>query len=163
MGAPKISVTDTSRNAQDKIKAISVNYLQLLIDCANDEAVKQDFLNNRHHYLNEKVGMRIPESVAIELDYEHKRHPEIYVKAENGTVFVGEGNLAIEVINELASGEKIANNLKMKEQAEVEVRIDRALQKSRVVVNLPFFDVKNDLLGVVKFNDDSEIVLSTSC
>ncbi len=150
MDAPGIEVTE-SKAIDETIKSIYLNYMQLMIDCANDETVKEDFLNNTHYYLNEKVGMKIPDSVQIELDYDKLQWAEVYIKTEEGKIFVGEGKLALSVVADLTSEDKInelsksERRVELKEQANVEVKIDEALKKSKVVVRLPFFDTHKSI------------------
>ena len=132
-----------------------------LIECAKDETTREKFFENPHYYLNEKVGMKIPEEVQVLLDAQKLTWPEIYIKIEDEKIYVGEGRLAIEVIDELTSGSKIDEKTKLTEQAEVDVIVHEALKNSQVVVKLPFYDARSDVLGEVKFADDTEIILTT--
>lgn len=151
-----------SKAIDEKIRLICVNYWQLMIDCANDESKREDFMENPRPFLN-KVGMTIPDGVKILLDNVNPGWPTIYIKTTDEKIMVGEGKLGVHIIDELKSGQKIDERMKLTEQAEVDVNVNEELKNCDVVVKLPFMDAKVDLLGEFKFSDDSEIILSSCC
>ena len=70
-------VASESKAIDEKIKSISVNYLQLMLDCAKDETLREKFLKSPGPYLNERVGMKIPESVKVIPDTKKLQWPVI--------------------------------------------------------------------------------------
>ncbi|MCP4458884.1 MAG: hypothetical protein GY816_12810, partial [Cytophagales bacterium] len=138
---------------------ICVNYLQLQLDCDEDEKFREEFFNYPHYYLNVKVGMTIPKDVAILFDTTGTS-PSVCVMTDDGDHYeVIEGQCSLEIIADLKSGDKIDEIVKTKKSKEVDVYLPEHLKGSKTVVKLPFLDVRADMLGEIKF-EDSEIILT---
>ncbi len=160
METPIIGIKD-SKVVDEKIKNICVNFMKLMLDCMEDEKLREDFTKNTHDYLNNKVGMKIPKEVGIILDVKGARWPAIYVKEPDGDrIAIKEGAMGIEVTADLVSGIKQTTNWPLKKHEEIDVKIHASLKESNVVVVIPFFDASADVLGEYKFSDGHEIIMS---
>ena len=151
-----------SKKTDDKIRSICVNYMQLMLDCAKDEKIRNSFIKYPHYYLNEKVGMKIPKSVTIVLNAKTMGWPVLHVRAKDGHHYdVYEGVLSVDTLSDMKS-EKTGKKVKTVDQAEVDVYLPEPLKGSEAVLTIPFIDVNSDNLSEIKFTDDQEIILSTA-
>ena len=149
-----------SKAIDDKIKTIVINYLQLMIDCAKDDNVRDEFMERPHPFLRE-VGMSIPDSVEVVLDNKETRWPEIKITADGKQISVEESRLQYSITNMMESGTTLSESEELGKTSEVAVDVNVALSESDAVVRLPFFDAKGDLLTEIKFTDNAEVILST--
>lgn len=151
-----------SKAIDKKIKDICLGYIKLMYDCAAYEKIREDFIARPHYYLNEHVGMVIPENVKIILDAKRNRWPVVYVKEPNGDKIVfKEGFMGVNIKADLEWG-KIQEDFEFAKQGEVDVKIDNALKDCETVVVMPVFDAQSDMLGVYKFSDGAEVVLTSA-
>ncbi len=162
MNAPVMEV-EKSETIDERIRSMCVNYMKLMVECMEDDTVREDFLSNPHPYLNDKVGMKIPNNVGVMFDENLARWPSIYINTPDGDkVAIKESSLGLEVVSDLISGTKIDESWKLAERAKIDVKLHTSLEKSDAVVVLPFIDPRVDILGEYKFNDGSEIILSSA-
>lgn len=144
-----------SKEIDEKINSIVINYLQLMIDCAKDDNVRQDFINNPHPYLD-KVGMTVPKNVKVILDEKIDRWPAMTIRNGNEEILIEESHLSYGVSN----GKK-ENKVELKKTSEVKLSLDFNLENcDEAVVRLPFFEDRGDLLTIVNFKDNAEVILS---
>jgi|GEM_PF-4486581 len=145
-----------------KIRNICANYWQLMVDCAKDEALRADFIKSPHPYLKE-VGMVVPEGAKVLLDSENAEWPVVFIKTKDGKIQVQEQKLGVNLTHTPNSGKEQNENILLKSQGEVEIKVQQALKDCDVVVKLPFLDAQMDMLNEVKFADGAEIILSGIC
>ena len=148
-----------SEEAVEKINSININYMQLMADCVKNENLRADFLKTPHPYLR-KVGMTIPDNVQVVLDDDDVRWPVIEVNSNGKKIKVTESKLKLEIMNMLESGKTEQEYKELANPAEISMDMNIDLDEADVVVKLPFFDAKADLLGVFNFSDDTEVILS---
>lgn len=148
--------------AEQKIREIYKNYLELMTDCAGSDEIRANFIENKHETLRNRVGMQIPEDVAIVLNRETKRWATLYAKTESGMVKISEQSLGVEITKTSESG-KVEETVTLKPYTEVGVDIHDSLKVNgiRAVLELPFFDVAVDPLAYFKFGDGAETILMT--
>jgi len=160
MKKPDVTI-EKSETVNEEIRSICVNYMRLMADCMENNSVKDDFLKNPHPYLNDKVGMKIPENIPVMFSENLSRWPAIYIKTPEGdNIAVKEANLGVSVLADMASGAKLDETWKVTEPARIDMRINVSLEKSQAVIVLPFMDPGADVLGEYKFSDGAEVVLS---
>ncbi len=153
---------------REQIKTMCTNYFQLILDCANDEAVRNEFRDQPGKVLNERNIMYFPEKVHVKLDTKKRRWPVVYIKTEDGEIIVAENQLAVDVIENFPNDENMIGSLKnhkhikVKSLSELDYDVHAAFDNSDVVALVPYFDIYDDVLAVIKFEDDAEILL-TGC
>ena len=161
MTAPSYQINESP--AVDKsIQSIYANYLQLMVNCTKDEKLREDFIKNPRPFLNE-VGMTIPNSAKILLDDEDLDRPKVYIKTKDGKIKIQEQRLGLQLNYESARDGEQNESIVLKNQAEIKISVQEELKHCDVVVTLPFLNSKVDMLGEVKFSDNSEIILSGCC
>jgi hypothetical protein len=160
---PELTVSKP-KGIDKKIRSIYVNYMQLMLDAAKDEALKNELFSSnerRLYYLNEKVGMTVPAGVKVMLQTAGLNQPKVYVKDDQGQVWVDEGSEPLKIIDRLNKGETVTDLMAITKPEEVDMDIHDSFSSSNVVLRLPFLDPSKDLtLFELKF-DDKEIVLTT--
>jgi hypothetical protein len=165
MNAQQPTVTVTKpKGVDEKIRSIYVNYMKLMLEAATDEALKQElFTSNekRLYYLNNEVGMVIPDGVQVVLQTGDLHSPQIFVKNDEGAFFIEEGSAPFSITEKLKDGEVVTDTMTVTTAEEIDLTIHEAFADSKVVLKMPFLDPATDLtLFELKF-DDKEIVLST--
>lgn len=158
-----------SEEIDKKIKTIYINYCNLLLKCARDPDVRDDFLNRPRKYLTEEVGMTIPPEVHVQLDRDRLRWPIVIAKTAKGRILIREKGLAMKVIEKWSSGERDTEVTKVVKPGEIDLYLDKpasmlvqkALDKGKVVVVMPYFDIGKEVLGKIEISDECEIVLSS--
>lgn len=150
-----------SGQTEQKIREICKNYFDLNADCCVDDNAMAAFKNDPHKVLNEKVGMKIPEDVAIVLNTTNKRWPTLYCMTPDGMVAISEESLGVGVYMLDESPELDSRHVELKPFSEVHVSVHEALKTEgvRAVLELPFFDVASDPLVNIKLGDDADIIL----
>lgn len=174
-------------NIPEKIKEMSINYMSLMIDCANDKEFKTSFTDKPHQVLNERVGMNIPDSINVVFESSYFRWPVFMVRAKDHDgkkrFVIQKGGLETKVLGE-GYFDEIDEYLKEQKKPSFHseyghevhlkgVNIDQPTETSRmsnfdfegmdvedVVLILPFIDTEADMLTTVKYGN-SEIVLSS--
>lgn len=174
-------------NIPERIKEMSINYMSLMIDCANDKEFKTSFTDQPHRLLNERVGMNVPESVNVVFESSHFRWPVFMVRAkdqnEKKRFVIQEGGLEAKIlgegyfdeIEEYLNGQKKPSfhsenghevhvrgvNMTQPTETSRMLNLDfEGMEVEDVVLILPFIDTEADMLTTVRY-DDSEIVLSS--
>lgn len=142
-----------------KIRKICVEYMKLMIQCAESETIRDKFMADPHKYLRD-IGMKIPESAHVILDNKNPTWPVVYMKGDDETIIVTETKLGVEVMEDFKVGADSDEDIHRKQQGEVDVKITEKLSDFDVVVSLPFFDAHTDMLTDIKFSDGAEIILS---
>lgn len=161
--SPQLTVTKTP-GIKKKLNDMYINYMQMMIDCARDPELKEKlFADNeaRVKYLNEKVGMTIPESVHVVFDTTQSTHVKIYMKDADGQIFIDETGSTLNVNEKLKSGEIEKESMTLTKQEEVEMDVTDILDKADVVLKLPFIDPSGDLMLFELKYDKTEIIFST--
>lgn len=155
---------------EEQIKELCTNYFNLIIECGENEQKRKDFFNNPRPYLN-KVGMKIDEDIQVHIDTKTGMGwPSVYIKTKNGQIVVAEKSLGVDVMKRIGIDidgdgdiDKIIEehqNINIKPGGEVDIDIDHKLDDCKVLAVIPFFDIRNDPLTEIKFNDETEILLS---
>jgi hypothetical protein len=160
---PEVTLT-RSKQVDEEIRNIYINYMQMMLDAAKDPQLMDKLFNDndfRVKYLNEKVGMKVPEGTTIIFKTENMRSVQVFIKDEAGVMYIEEGLSNLKVIERLQSGEVEKEKLQLAKATEVDVDVKEAFEECTVVALLPFWDPKSDLiLFELKF-DDTEIVFTT--
>jgi len=155
----KLEESKATKKIHDEIRELCTNYMELMSDCARYEVVREDFIARPHWYLTERVGMRIPKNAAIVLDDSELRWPLVYIHADGKTYTLKEGNLHMDItVADLTSG-KITEQVEETKTGVVKYDLSK-LKHADVVVVIPFFDAKVDILSDIKLANHHEIVLS---
>lgn len=157
------------------MREIWVNYMQFIVQCANDKDLKTDFLQNPRPHLAQ-VGMKIPESVEVVIDTQGPRAPAVYIKTEEEEVVVVEQEGALIVLKELPFEKPIKEiitslDVKTREfqlkSAKADTRaiavcveVEEKLEECEVVMRLPFLDAEKDIFGEVRFGDGEELLMT---
>jgi hypothetical protein len=160
---PKLKVTKTP-GINEKLKTLYINYMQMMIDCAKDPALKEElFTSNdaRVKYLNEKVGMTIPDGVHVLWDTKNLQHVRIYIKDDSGKIYLNETGSTLDIVEKLNNGEIMEEHLKVTEREEIELNITNILNDSDIVLKLPFINPASDLMLFELKYDNTEIIFST--
>ena len=162
----KLAVTKTPHTSESdaqNLKQSMLKYMQLMIDCANDETKKKALFDNPHTYLNDPSGvaMNIPENVDVRLVTD-KAWPTVYIKkTENGAekIAVIEGNHALEVMEDQDTSDP---HVKWLTPEEVKPEVREALKHSSEVVELPFLDMDKMVKTEVNYADNKIECLGSS-
>ena len=152
------------KGIDEKIRSIYVNYMQLMLDAANNETLKNELFSSnerRLYYLNEKVGMTIPEGVHVLLQTSGLHQPRIYIQDDKDQIWIDEGSEPLKIVERLNNGETVTDLMAVTTPEEVDMDIHEAFSSSNVVLKLPFLDPTKDLTLFELKYDDREIVLST--
>ncbi len=153
---------------REEIKTMCTNYLQLMLDCANDEAVRDEFRDQPGKILNERNIMYFPEKVHVKLDTKKRRWPVVYIKTKDEKIIIAENRLAVDVIESFPTDKHVAESyknhehIKMKSLSELDYDVHAALKNSDIVAVVPYLDIYDDVLTDIKFEDDGEVLL-TAC
>jgi hypothetical protein len=161
---PTVSVK-SPKGIKEKIRSIYLNYMQLMIDCSKYETLKAQLMTSnekRLFYLNEVVGMTIPEGVEVILE-EKSNGPRIYIKAENGNIHIHEGSASLEIMEKLNNDETVKEKMRVATAEEVDVNLHQVFKNSNIVLKLPLIDPAQDLMLFELKYGDSEIVFTTCC
>jgi len=160
---PEITIKKTA-HVDEEIKQIYINYMQMMIDAAKDPKLMEELFSNnelRVKYLNEKVGMKVPEGTKIIFKTKNIKTVKVYVKSENGSMYMEEGPNSLKIFEKLNSGEMDTETLTLTSPKEVDVEVHESFKECNVVAMLPFLDPSRDLmLFELKF-EDQEIVFTT--
>lgn len=152
------------KGIDEKIRKIYVNYMKLMLEAATNEDLKEElFTSNkkRLHYLNNEVGMKIPDGVHVIFQTGDLHSPKIYVKGEEGEFWIREGSAPFSIVEKLSNGETVTDTMWVAKAEEIDLGIHESFKEAKIVLKLPFLDPTKDLtLFELKF-DDKEIVLST--
>ena len=143
------------------IKATCINYMELMYDCGQDRGKRDSFLENPRPYLD-NTGMAIPEEVPVLLEV-GLNFPTLYVAAGGGRVRSHTGKGAINAIRNFRNPGAEVGEGASQEISELDPKVAEKLAEPGVdsVVVMPFFDLYNDMLGAIKFQDGAEIILSS--
>lgn len=162
VGEAKSSLGNVDSEEQN-VREILKNYLNLMAECAGSDQALADFKANMHKELNEKVGMKIPEDVAIHLDTTKNRWATVYSFTKDGDVAITEGAFGAFAIQKLPLDEKDSSVI-VKPFSEITVAVYELLQRAGIVgvLELPFFDVRTDPNIEFKFSDEPDIVIGPS-
>ena len=72
---------------QEKTKTnVFANFLDFMADCARDESLSADFIENPRQFLNEKLGLSVSSDVEIVL--EESNHNREYFTVNNNVLYV---------------------------------------------------------------------------
>lgn len=160
---PKLTVKKSS-GIDEEIRTIYVNYMQLMLDAAKDDTLREElFTSNekRLYYLNEKVGMTIPDGVTVILGTGDIHVPKIYIKDKNEQIWIDEGSSPFKIIEQLKNGKTVTHKMNITKPEEIDMEIHEKLKESEVVLQLPFLDPAKDLTLFELKYEDKEIVLTT--
>ena len=160
---PQLTVSKP-KGIDEEIRSIYVNYMQLMLDAANDSTLREELFNSnerRLYYLNEKVGMTIPEGVEVMLQTSGLNQPKVYIKDDQEQIWIDEGSEPLKIVERLNNGETVTDLMTITTPEEVDMTIHEAFNKSNIVLKLPFLDPNKDLTLFELKYDDREIVLST--
>ncbi len=163
MSEVSVSSVGVAGGAERTIRGMCKNYMDLISECCvNDQALAR-FKGNMHSVLNEEVGMKIPEDVAIVLDLTTNRWATLYVMTEDEKIAISEESLGVTIERFPTDEDVKTQSVKVKDFTEVSVSIRDELKRDGVkaVLELPFFDVHTDPMTDIKFSDDAEIILSS--
>jgi len=147
-----------------KIRNIFVNYLQLMVDAARDQNLWDELFSSnerRIYYLNEKVGMTIPDDVTVVFDTESFHVPQLYIKDKDGIIWISEGSEPFKVIEKLHNGEEVTQMMEITEPTKINMTIHEKFKERNIVLNMTFFDPSRDTTLFSLKYDDKEIVLTT--
>ncbi|MCP4130379.1 MAG: hypothetical protein GY754_05310 [bacterium] len=163
-----------NEDAVKEVKDICRAYLTKLVEFIDNPEASNAFREDPVAGLN-SIGMKIPEGVAVVLNDSDLRWPRVYIHTndqDNPKYVIIEGKRSFEVITNLA--EMGQRDLKTIEEfspgSEIvgPARLDQKIQESfneccKIVVEMPFYDIMDDMLLVVDFNDsnDKNIILSS--
>ena len=150
-------------DVKEKVESICINYLKIMSRCISDSKFKEEFISNPRPYLEEEVGMRIPEKAKIILDPNGRHWPEVRINTGNGTIDFIEHALSVKEDKWQNTGVVESNTITCDKTEQVIKDINANLDDCEVLVILPFFTSDTDLLTEYKFKDDNEpsIVLSS--
>jgi len=153
-----------SEKDDQKSRSIYVNYMQLMVDAARDKNLWDELFSSnerRVYYLNEKVGMSIPDGVAVNFNNGSVHVPQLYMKDKEGMIRVSEGSTIFKIIEKLNKGENVSQMMEIKESSEIGMAIQEKLKENNIVLNMTFFDPSRDTTLFVLKYDEKEIVLTT--
>ena len=151
-----------SPGVDEAIRDTCINYMNLMVECGKDQHKRDRFIEDPRPLLS-GAGMEIPDDVPILLEV-GLNFPTLHVKENGGKVATYQGKSSIAVIGDIKGHGKYADKGTLKDSADLDPKVNETLAEPGVdaVVVMPFFDLYSDMLGVVKFQDNAEIIL-TSC
>lgn len=166
------------------LKEVWINYAKFIIQCAEDERLKRDFLMNPRPHLAE-LGMKIPESIGIVLDTAGgSNRVSLYIKSEEEQLVLEERGDKMTILEEALLSENPIQEIIASRQTKihelqdkvgqldkstpsiigkVSMTLKKKLEDCEAVLRIPFFDPDRDIFGEVKFADGEELLVTCTC
>ncbi len=156
-------VVKKSKEIDEQIRSIYVNYMQLMLESAKDEKLKKELFSDnkkRVEYLNKQVGMTIPNGVHVMFRLKGLHYPKIHIKDKDGQIWIDESD-TFKILEKLSTGEEVKTSMKITTPEELDVDLHQQFKSNDIILQLPWVDPSVDhVLFELKY-EGGEIVFTT--